>query len=394
MEVFNHRTKIVFGEGAREYLRQLEFEGVKRSGTINACIATDKVVRDLGLLDKVTEILDALGYTYRVYDDILPDPTTDQIETGLKHIIETKPDLLIAVGGGSVIDAAKAIMHSCLNLKKALVGQYAVHKPIFVAVPTTSGTGSEVTSYSVVTNAQTHVKIPISDEDMLPDVAILDPVFTKSVPPFITAVTGMDVMTHAFEALMSKGSTVFTDMLAKEALGICFDYLKSAVESGGDLNARTQMHMASCMAGMAFNSAGLGIGHALAHAVGGRYRISHGHANSIFLANTLRFNLLGEAKEQVEHDRLVRKMADVSRHLGFTDNSRSVSAIKVMISKVEMLSESIGIKRGMRGAKVEMKQLKADMAFLIETIRKDKCLLTNPVDPSDEEICRLLFESY
>jgi acetaldehyde dehydrogenase/alcohol dehydrogenase len=394
MEVFNHRTKIVFGENARDYLRQLEFEGVQHSGTIKACIATDKVVRDLGLLAKVTEILDALGYTYRVYDEILPDPTTDQIETGLKHIIETKPDLLIAVGGGSVIDAAKAIMHSCLNLKKALVGQYAVHKPTFVAIPTTSGTGSEVTSYSVVTNAQTHVKIPIVDEDMLPDVAILDPLFTKSVPPFITAVTGMDVMTHAFEALMSKDSTAFTDMLAKEALRLCFTYLSCAVQDGNDLMARTQMHMASCMAGMAFNSAGLGIGHALAHAVGGRYRISHGHANSIFLANTLRFNLLSVAAGKGQDSQLVKKMADVSRGLGLTENSRDASAIRVLVSKVERLTKSIGIKPGLRGAKVEMKQLKTDMPFLLETIRKDKCLLTSPIDPSDEEICRLLFESY
>lgn len=394
MEVFNHRTKIVFGDSARDYLKQLNFEGALQGGTVKACIATDKVVRNLGLLETVTDILDEVGYTYRIYDDILPDPTTEQIEIGLKHIIETKPDLLIAVGGGSVIDAAKAIMHSCLNLKKALVGQYSVHKPTFVAIPTTSGTGSEVTSYAVVTNAETHVKIPISDEDMLPDIAILDPIFTKSVPSFVTAVTGMDVMTHAFEALMSETSTPFTDMLAKEALNLCFNHLENAVHRGDDMQARTQMHMASCMAGMAFNSAGLGIGHALAHAIGGRYRIAHGHANAIVLLHALQFNLIDNASGGVRDKTLAEKMANVTRGLGLTDSTRDINAIKSLIRKVERISENIGVKKGIRGAGVDLEALRADMLFLIDNIKRDKCLETTPVKASDAEICRLLFESY
>lgn len=391
MEIFNHRTKIVFGQNGIDWLKDVQHIGNAKT----ACIATDTVVRDIGLLQKVTNALDQAGLEWKIFDEIQPNPTTEEIETGLKHIIETKPDLLIAIGGGSVIDAAKAIMHACLNLKKMLVDGRAIHKPEFIAIPTTSGTGSEVTSYAVITDSKSHAKIPIASEEMLPDVAILDPAFTKSVPRTVTAMTGMDVITHALEALMSKGATQLTDILAESALKICFEHLENVVIDGENIESRAQMHLASCMAGMAFNSSGLGATHAFAHAVGGLYGIPHGLANALFLPGVMRHNLIPmEAGDTTRNSETQTKLASVARRLGFSRSAKAEEANRELIEAIEALMRCIGIKQGLRHHNVMLESLQEDAADILIAAKNDICMKTNPVYMTDEKMCTILFESY
>jgi len=305
---------------------------------------------------------------------------------GLKHILETKPDVLIAIGGGSVIDAAKAIMYSCLNFKKKIIDSHTVKKPLFIAIPTTSGTGSEVTSYAVITDQKTGLKCPLTSEDMLPDIAILDPKLTVSVPPFVTTMTGIDVITHAVEAYLSINANLMTDMLAKESLALCFDNLERAVHNGSDIEARSQMHLASCLAGMAFNSAGLGITHSLAHAIGGKYHIPHGTANGIFLVPVLQYNS--------ENNDVKARLASLSRKLKISSDYRSGESVNELLNYIKSLLEDIGFDAKLKSYHVKIDDIKLDLPDLIMSVKEDICTVTSPVKPSDVDICRFILESY
>ncbi|MCG4585477.1 iron-containing alcohol dehydrogenase, partial [Anaerosalibacter bizertensis] len=282
MKKFKLNTEIYYEINSIEKLKD-----IKRK---RAYIVTDELMVELGNIAKITYILDDNNIDWCLFDKVVPDPTVDVIKKGLHEMIDFKPDTIIAIGGGSSIDTAKGILYFYMKILEKLIDKNSIKKPLFIAIPTTSGTGSEVTSYSVITDGENNVKIPIISDDMVPDIAIIDCNFTKTVPPSVTADTGLDVLTHAIEAYVARGSSGYTDIYAEKAIKHVFSYLLKAYSDGNNIEAREKMHDASCMAGIAFTNAGLGINHSLAHALGAKFHIPHGKANAILLPYIIEYN--------------------------------------------------------------------------------------------------------
>ncbi|MCG8567758.1 MAG: iron-containing alcohol dehydrogenase, partial [Desulfobacterales bacterium] len=249
MTQFNGRTKICYGGNAIDALETLKAR--------RAFIVTDPFMVKTGFVDRIKSHLDRADIEHCLFSDVEPDPSLETVTKGTLQMLEQGADLVIALGGGSAIDAAKAIMFFAHKARKG------EKKPFLLAIPTTSGTGSEVTAISVVTDKKNEVKIPLLDELLIPDMAILDARFTRTVPPSVTAATGMDVLTHAIEAYTSRQANAFTSIYSEYAIKYVFKYLHRAYENGDDMEAREMMLLASCMAGMAFNNSGLGITHSI-----------------------------------------------------------------------------------------------------------------------------------
>lgn len=263
-------------------------------GNTNVFIVTDKVLNKLDIPAKVTDYLDAKNISYHVYDGITPDPTFKVVEEGLRQSVKANCDSIVAIGGGSVIDAAKMIAMSQGNKckPKQLIGILKARKPAtpLYCVPTTAGTGSEATLGAVVSDDKTHQKALSIDPRMVPLAAAIDPVIMKGMPAHITADTGIDVLTHALEAWMSANASVETDYYAASAVKSVMHYLPLAYKDGGNLKAREEMGIAAHYGGIAFNKAGLGYVHAIAHQLGAYYSIPHGRANAIVLPYVLDVN--------------------------------------------------------------------------------------------------------
>lgn len=263
-------------------------------GNTNVFIVTDAVLNKLGIPAKITDYLDAKNIRYHVYDGITPDPTFKVVEEGLRQSIDANCDAVLAIGGGSVIDAAKMIAMSQGNKCKPqkLIGILKARKPSapLYCVPTTAGTGSEATLGAVVSDDKTHQKALSIDPRMVPLAAAIDPVIMKGMPAHITADTGIDVLTHALEAWMSANASVETDYYAASAVKSVMNYLPLVYKDGGNLKAREEMGIAAHYGGIAFNKAGLGYVHAIAHQLGAYYSIPHGRANAIVLPYVLDVN--------------------------------------------------------------------------------------------------------
>lgn len=378
MNIFNLPTKIIMNEGALNYIKTLQFQ--------TACIVCDPFVVTSGQIKLVTDILDEMGKTYRIFSEIVPDAPIDVIKKGVSLFAQSPADAVISIGGGSAIDTAKAILYFYEKVKKDDV------MPIKIAIPTTSGTGSEVTSFSVVSVPEEHQKYPIVDDKLLPDVAILDPEFVVSVPPNITAATGMDVLTHAIEAYVAKGTDDFSAALCEKSARTVFKYLPRAYEHPENLRARSKMHNASCLAGIAFNHAGLGLCHGMAHALGGMFHIPHGKANAILLRHVIIYNA-NFIENPVHTSYVADKYAFFGAMIGFNSPSTKIG-LPALIHEIGRLMQTVGIEENIAALGIEKDKFIAALDELAEFAIKDSCTASNPREVTKEAIREIYLNAY
>ncbi len=313
-------------------------ESAAQFGLSKILIVTDKALYNMGMLDNILKSFEQSGVEYSLFTDVLPDPTFDVVNSGLEQYINDNCDSVLAIGGGSSIDAAKVIALSATNGQKPieLAGLFKGKKPAapFFTIPTTSGTGSEATIGAVISDSETHNKELVIDTKMVPLLAALDPELTKGLPSAMTAATGIDALTHLVEAYLSEMATDESDYYARSGIQMIFNGLPTVYEQGDNLQAREKMALASYYGGLTINIAGLGYVHAFAHQLGSKYRIPHGLANSIVLPHILEFNK--KAKKE--------RLADLARTLGLGEryDVDSVLADK-FIEAVKTLIKSLGI---------------------------------------------------
>lgn len=387
MNLFDACPKILFGEDSLNNIHK-SIEG-------KVMLVTDPYMVESGMFRSITDRLDNAFISYSVFSEVTPDPSIEGVSAGMKHMFQEKPDTLIALGGGSAIDLAKALLFFCIKYKRALMGDKYVHRPFFIAIPTTSGTGSEVTSYSVVTDRQAESKIPLNDPCMIPDIAILCPEYTKTLPAHMVAFTGMDVLTHALEAYVSKNSNSFTDMYAKEAARKTFRYLVSAYKGEGGMKPLEEMMLASTMAGLSFSNSGLGVCHGLAHTIGAAFHLPHGKANSIILPYVLSFNagLGGYAPQPRLLARYAMLSHQLGRQLGF-DAPDDKGVVTRLLNKTLELSKTFSIPLSLKEADIPEKEYFDQIEDMADKVVNDITTGANPVMVTETEAIRLLKDIY
>ena len=372
MDSFNVHTKIMMGGGLETVAPQLK----------RAFIVTDSFMASSGKVRYITDKLDAAGVEHRVFDQVRADPDIGTVSKGVEAIQEFAPDAVIAFGGGSPIDAAKAIVFFAGKTRDMRDCQ-------FIAVPTTSGTGSEVTAFAVITDPEKEVKYPLVAESLLPDLAILDAELTVSVPPSVTADTGIDVFTHAVEALVSTTANDFTDGTAEKAIKLVRKHLLTAYRHPEDMEARQGMHNASCLAGMAFSNSGLGLNHGMAHALGARFHIPHGRANGILLPYVMSFN--AGCTESLTP--VAKRYARIARLLGLESSSVRQSALN-LIRTARKYVEQLSIPSSIQKAGVSKADFEAELDAMAEAALADRCTATNPRACTKEEILQVFQKAY
>ena len=378
----------------------------KMADTNRVMIVTDRMMVQLGYVDKLTYHLRKRNnpVMIEVFSDVEPDPSVDTVLNGANVMRQFKPDTIIALGGGSSMDAAKGMWlfyeNPEVNFDDLRLRFMDIRKRVFkfpklgrqakmVAIPTTSGTGSEVTSFAVVTDKVNNVKYPLADYELTPDIAIIDPNFVMTVPKAVTADTGVDVLTHAIEAYVSVMATDYTDALAIKAIQMVFEYLPRAYKDGSDKEAREKMHNASCMAGMAFANAFLGINHSLAHKLGSEFHISHGRSNAILLPYVIRYNATKPTKFSAfpKYKSFVadKKYAEIARYLGLKAKTTE-EGVASLIDAVNKLLVELNIPRTIAECGVSGKDFEAAVDKLALDAFDDQCTPANPRYPLVSEL--------
>ncbi len=375
MNTFKLPTNVCFGCDALDILTQ--YKGV------NAVIFTDAFMVKSGAADRIKDKLSACS-SVSIFGEVKPDPPIELIAQGLDFLLKADADVVVALGGGSSIDAAKAVI---LMAKRS--GKKQNIK--LVAIPTTSGTGSEVTQFAVVTDKQAGVKYPLVDAELQPDVAILDPEFVKTAPPSVTADTGFDVITHALEAYISTEANEFSDALAEKALELAFEYLPIAYADGNDLEAREKMHKASCLAGMSFNIVSLGVNHGIAHALGAKFHIPHGRANAMLLPHVMRFNadLSDDFDKTLTYSTAALKLAKISKLIGLRSTNTRF-AVVALCEHIKSMERICGIPATLKDAGVSESDYLAQKDSIINSALNDACTVTNPVKMTREGVIKIL----
>ena len=405
MQWFKLPPKVYFEENSVMYLT--EMDNVER-----VMIVCDPGMVNIGYTDIVEQVLRRRENQpqIKVFNEVEPNPSTHTVYKGLEMFMNFQPDTIIALGGGSAMDAAKAIWMFFEHPETSFFGAkqkfldirkrtYKINKPKnakFICIPTTSGTGSEVTPFAVITDSETHVKYPLADYALTPDIAIVDPQFVLSIPKDVTADTGMDVLTHAIESYVSVMASDYTRGLSLQAIKLTFDYLKSSVQEN-DKHSREKMHNASTMAGMAFANAFLGISHSIAHKIGGEYGIPHGRTNAILLPHVIRYNAKDPQKHTLfpKYDffRADTDYADIAKFLGLKGNTTE-ELVDALANAVYDLGCSIGIDMNLKSQGVTEELLHSTIDRMAELAFEDQCTTANPKEPLISELKGIIERAY
>lgn len=372
MSMFNVTTEIEYGENALDHLKKKRWK--------KAFIVADPFVVSGGLIGYVTSRLQSAGTRYVIFDEVVPDPPIEKIVSGVIRMLREEPDCMIAVGGGSAIDTAKAM--------RLFASEMGLSGVWLIAVPTTSGTGSEVTSFAVVSDPAKGRKYPLVSSSMTPDEAILDELMVKSVPAATTADTGMDVMTHAIEAYVSTHHNEFSAALSEKAIEICNQFLVRSYMDNTDAHARRKMHIASCMAGLAFNAASLGLNHGMAHQLGAQFHIPHGRANAVLLPHVVEYNCrIGTFdRSRKEYDPCVKRYCYIGQLIG-VNTVNEVTTIHALIAYLNFMNHIMGIPAKVSEiVKVSEQEYMAKVPLMARAALEDACTATNPRKPTLEEV--------
>ena len=405
---FNIPSKVYFKAGSLP-LALRDLKGHRR-----AFIVTDKPLFDLHYTDRITHVLEELKIDSEVFSDVEPDPTLSTVRRGLALMNTFKPDVIIAIGGGSPMDAAKImwLMYEYpdvefeglalrfMDIRKRIYEFPKLgRKAMMVAIPTTSGTGSEVTPFAVVTDDRTGAKYPIADYELTPDMAIIDSELVANMPAKLTAYSGIDALTHGIEAMVSVLSTEYTNAMALESIRLLFKYLPNAYHHGAaDPRAREKVHHASTMAGMAFANAFLGVCHSMAHKLGAAHHVPHGLANALLINTVIRYNATDVPFKQTSFPQYTyptakARYARIADHLGL-GGSTPDEKVERLIAEITKLKKALGLPASIREAGVAEKEFHAQLDMLSANAFDDQCTGANPRYPMISEIKEMFLRAY
>jgi alcohol dehydrogenase class IV len=381
MHSFSIRTRLFFGPDALDRLKALPYK--------RALLVLDPFVAKGPVCGELTSRLEAGGTAYRVFDGVVPDPPVAAVAEGVRAFLDFRPDAIVAVGGGSAIDSAKLVREFARKIDPA-----AADAAKLVAIPTTSGTGSELTSFAILTDEQQKKKISLAGDDILPDEAVLSVPLVSSVPPPLVADTGMDVMTHAIEAIVSDKANDFSDALAEKALALLGAHLLRSYSDPKDEEAKAKMHSASALAGAAFNASGLGLNHGMAHALGGRFHLPHGRTCSLLLPHVIAYNAgmesLGGRVAPAEP--AVKGYRKIARILGL-GTADATSAVRGLIAFIRFLQSEMKLPtRVSQTGKTTEGEYMAAIDAMTEAAIADFCTQGTPRPPMREAVAKIYRE--
>lgn len=381
MARFTLPRDIYHGKDSLEVLKSLE-------GKKAFIVIGGGSMKRFGFLDKVLSYLKEANMETKVFEGVEPDPSVETVMKGAKEMEEFNPDWIVSIGGGSPIDAAKAMWifyeYPDFTFEKAIVPfglPKLRRKAKFVAIPSTSGTATEVTAFSVITDYNAKIKYPLADFEITPDIAIVDPSLAETMPEKLVAHTGMDALTHAIEAYTASLRSNFTDPLALKAIEMVNMHLVNSYK--GDMEARGEMHEAQCLAGMAFSNALLGIVHSMAHKVGAVFHIPHGCANAIFLPYVIKYN------RKACEDRY----ANIARHIGLKGESER-ELTDALIDLINKFNKELNIPSSMKEYGIDENEFKANLKFIAHNAVLDPCTGSNPREINDETMEKLYTCAY
>ena len=377
MKEFDIKTKIYFGQDSLDRLKAMPYQRVM--------IIADPFVVSSGMVQHAVRRLQAAGKTYSIYSDVVPDPPIEKVVAGIGAALQFRPEVIVAIGGGSAIDLSKSVRKFARYVDPTFSAR-------LIAVPTTSGTGSEVTCFAVITDPEKNVKYPLTSDDLVPDEAILDEVLVKSVPASVTADTGMDVMTHALEAYVSIQNNEFSGAFAEKAVEICGQFLLRSQADNNDTHARRKMHVASCLAGLAFNASSLGLNHGMAHQLGAVFHIPHGRANSILLPHIIEYNseINLYSRSKSSYAPCVQKYCNMARILG-VNNLNEVVTVHALINQVRFMATEMHMPTRVSEAlpKLTKEEYEAQISLMAKNALQDGCTATNPRIPTEDDVIEL-----
>ena len=381
MSRFTLPRDLYYGKGSLDVLKTIK-------GKKAIVVVGGGSMKRFGFLDKVCNNLKEAGMEVRLFEGVEPDPSVETVMKGAAAMREFEPDWIVSIGGGSPIDAAKAmwVFYEYPNTTfEEIIQPFSFpelrQKARFLAIPSTSGTATEVTAFSVITDYQKGVKYPLADFNITPDVAIVDPELAETMPQTLTAQTGMDALTHAIEAYVSTMNSPFTDPLAMRAISMVFEYLPDSYN--GDKNAREQMHYAQCMAGMAFSNALLGIVHSMAHKTGAAYstgHIPHGCANAIYLPYVIQYNAKDATAKQ--------RYADIARTVGLIGDDDQL--VKALCEKIDSYNVRLNIPKTLKEFGVNEEEFLQKLPSVAELAVGDACTGSNPRSITPAQMADLL----